>query len=180
LRPAFALNGRRPQRCRITHAENIAVKLEPEAEERKKPPWFELSLVEIMAAPQHLLLQLDCRRRIHLLDPVTGPPTIPPYVFAPRPRVGFVLLHRRPQALWMAALLIWWVTAATTSTPRVSLKPRLDACARAPPWEKARAVGRRAAGAERRCSKSAGAKRPPHVPPPPNLQASLRPLSNKA
>lgn len=103
----------------ITHAEALDVQWHPAGGvtvdedgviEADTSPWFDLSLgIEINGQRRNilsLLPDLINAAAAHPLDPVTGLPALPPYVYLPAPDGnGFVRLPTDTLRPWMAALL---------------------------------------------------------------------------
>ena len=167
----------------ITHAENIAVKLEPEAEEEETSPWFELSLGMEIGGQRHnilpLLPSLIAAAASSPLDPVTGLPSMPPYVYLPSPvSDGFVRLPTDGLKPWMAALLDLVGDRGHDFNAESLKLSRLDALrtgaalGEGAQWEGAHALNAMV-------QQLSGREELPHVPPPANLHASLRPYQQQ-
>lgn len=99
----------------ITHAEALDVRLQPagDGSEADTSPWFDLSLgIEINGQRRNilsLLPDLIDAAAAHPLDPATGLPALPPYVYLAVPGgsggSGFVRLPTEALRPWLAALL---------------------------------------------------------------------------
>ncbi len=107
----------------VRHADVLDVRMRPEgagaggAEDEglhegddSTSPWFTLSLGMEIDGQRHNILpwlpDLIAAAAAHPPNPVTGEPTLPPYVFLPMPGGdGFVRLPTEPLKPWMAALL---------------------------------------------------------------------------
>ncbi len=104
----------------ITHAESLDVKLQAHgqgdgldsdaAEREATSPWFDLSLGMEINGQRHNILpflpELIAAAANSPLDPETGQPNIPPYVYLGNPSApGFIRLPTDTLKPWMAALL---------------------------------------------------------------------------
>ena len=100
----------------IAHADTLHVQMQGsaalpgEAEDGATSPWFNLSLGMEIDGQRHnilpLLPQLIAATANSPLDPETGQPTIPPFVYLANPSgTGFIRLPTDTLKPWMAALL---------------------------------------------------------------------------
>ncbi len=95
----------------ITHAEALRVQLQGhDAEDQATSPWFDLSLGMEINGQRHNILpwlpDLIAAAATGPLDPDTGQPNIPPFVYLPALGAqGFVRLPTDALKPWMAALL---------------------------------------------------------------------------
>jgi superfamily II DNA or RNA helicase len=97
----------------VTHADLLEVQLQPQGEDEGEgatSPWFDLSLGMEINGQRHnilpLLPGLIAQAAASPADPLTGLPTLPPFVYLGAPdRHGFVRLPTEALKPWMAALL---------------------------------------------------------------------------
>jgi len=101
----------------ISHADALEVKLQgqgddddDDGEERATSPWFALSLGMEINGQRHNILpwlpELIAQAAAATLDPATGQPQIPPFVYLRRPDdTGFIRLPTEGLKPWLAALL---------------------------------------------------------------------------
>ncbi|MBK6998730.1 MAG: DEAD/DEAH box helicase [Rhodoferax sp.] len=98
----------------ITHAENLDVQLQAQdggdADSETGSDWFDLSLGMEINGQRHNVLpwlpDLIAAAANSPVDPETGQPDLPPFVYVPKPDgQGFIRLPTEPLKPWMAALL---------------------------------------------------------------------------
>ncbi|MEO7401961.1 MAG: DEAD/DEAH box helicase [Polaromonas sp.] len=94
----------------IKRADSLSVQLRPEGDDEAASPWFELSLGMEINGQRHNILpwlpDLIAAAATSAMDPVTGQPGIPPFVYLPAPGgQGFIRLPTDALKPWMAALL---------------------------------------------------------------------------
>jgi superfamily II DNA or RNA helicase len=96
----------------ITHADALSVQLQPQStgEDEATSPWFDLSLGMEINGQRHNILpwlpELIAAAAASPRDPVTGQPSIPPFVYLRAPDgSGFIRLPTDALKPWMAALL---------------------------------------------------------------------------
>ena len=99
----------------ITHADALQVQLQPQGHgddgtEGSNSPWFDLSLGMEINGQRHNILpwlpELIAQAAAATLDPATGQPQIPPFVYLRRPDdTGFIRLPTEGLKPWLAALL---------------------------------------------------------------------------
>jgi superfamily II DNA or RNA helicase len=94
----------------ITHADALDVRLQAQGEDEATSPWFDLSLGMEINGQRHNILpwlpELIAAAANSPLDPETGLPNIPPFVFVPSTlSKGFIRLPTDALKPWMAALL---------------------------------------------------------------------------
>ncbi|QDL56324.1 DEAD/DEAH box helicase [Rhodoferax aquaticus] len=167
----------------ITHADALDVRMRPEGEDEATSPWFELSLGMEINGQRHnilpLLPELIAAAANSPLDPETGQPQIPPYVYLPSSlSKGFLRLPTEALKPWMAALLEM-VGERPKDFAAESLRlNRLDAMRTTASlgegalWEGASAL-------QAMVKQLAGATALPEVPVPASVQASLRPYQQQ-
>jgi superfamily II DNA or RNA helicase len=170
----------------ITHAEALDVQLQAEGgdgDEGATSPWFELSLGMEINGRRHnilpLLPELIAAAAASPLDPDTGQPMMPPFVYLASPLgQGFIRLPTDALKPWMAALLELVGDRAQDFT-RESLKlSRLDALrtgaslGEGAVWDGAQAL-------RELLQQLKGRTELPEVPVPVSVQASLRPYQQQ-
>lgn len=94
----------------ITHADALDVRLQAQGEDEATSPWFDLSLGMEINGQRHNILpwlpDLIAAAANSPLDPDTGLPNIPPFVYLPSSlSKGFIRLPTEALKPWMAALL---------------------------------------------------------------------------
>ncbi|MFZ4624623.1 MAG: SNF2-related protein [Rhodoferax sp.] len=100
----------------ISHADTLDVRLQGQGDEDDDEggegatsPWFDLSLGMEINGVRHNILpwlpELIATAAAHPLDPETGLPELPEFIYLPSPQGGFVRLPTEPLKPWMAALL---------------------------------------------------------------------------
>ena len=94
----------------ITHADTLDVQLQAEGDEEATSPWFDLSLGMEINGQRHNILpwlpDLIAAAAASPLDPVTGQPNLPPFVYLRSAHSeGFIRLPTDALKPWMAALL---------------------------------------------------------------------------
>jgi superfamily II DNA or RNA helicase len=170
----------------ISHADTLDVQLRPEGEngdESATSPWFDLSLGMEINGQRHNILpwlpELIAAAAASPLDPDTGLPNIPPFVYLRSPnRAGFIRLPTDTLKPWMAALLDL-VGDRDHDFSGDSLKlSRLDALRTGAAlgegaiWEGAQAL-------RDMVQQLSGHSELPEVPVPASVQASLRPYQQQ-
>jgi superfamily II DNA or RNA helicase len=94
----------------ITHADSLNVQLQAEGDEAASSPWFDLSLGMEINGQRHNILpwlpELIAAAASSPLDPETGLPAMPAFVYLPSTLgKGFIRLPTGTLKPWMAALL---------------------------------------------------------------------------
>ncbi len=170
----------------ITHAETLDVQLKPEGdddEEGATSPWFELSLGMEIDGQRHNILpwlpDLIAAAAASPLDPETGLPSIPPFVYLRSPHgSGFIRLPTDTLKPWMAALLELVGDRSHDFTGDSLKLSRLDAMrttaslGEGAVWEGAQAL-------REMVQRLSGRAELPEVPVPASVQASLRPYQQQ-
>jgi superfamily II DNA or RNA helicase len=167
----------------ITHADALDVRLQPEGEEEATSPWFDLSLGMEINGQRHnilpLLPELIAAAAASPLDPATGLPAMPPFVYLRSPHTGgFVRLPTDALKPWMAALLELVGDRAHDFTAESLKLSRLDALrtgaalGEGAVWQGAQALNAMLRGLS-------GRSELPTVAPPASVQASLRPYQQQ-
>jgi superfamily II DNA or RNA helicase len=170
----------------ITHADSLDVQLKPEGdddEEGATSPWFDLSLGMEINGQRHNILpwlpDLIAAAASSPLDPETGLPNIPPFVYLPAPSgQGFIRLPTDTLKPWMAALLELVGDHAHDFTGESLKLSRLDAMrttaslGEGAVWEGAQAL-------REMVQRLSGRAELPLVPVPSSVQASLRPYQQQ-
>ncbi|WP_414707491.1 SNF2-related protein [Rhodoferax sp. UBA5149] len=173
----------------ITHADTLDVQLRPEGndgdegDEGATSPWFDLSLGMEINGQRHNILpwlpDLIAAAAASPLDPVTGLPHIPPFVYLPSPGTqGFIRLPTDTLKPWMAALLELVGDRDHDFTGDSLKLSRLDALrtgaalGEGAVWEGAQAL-------RAMVQQLQGSTELPEVPVPTSVQASLRPYQQQ-
>ena len=167
----------------ITHADTLDVQLQPEGEEEASSPWFDLSLGMEINGQRHNILpwlpELIAAAAASPLDPDTGLPNIPPFVYLPSPSTqGFIRLPTDTLKPWMAALLELVGDRDHDFTGDSLKLSRLDALrtgaalGEGAVWEGAQAL-------RDMVQQLSGRTELPEVPVPASVQASLRPYQQQ-
>ncbi|WP_332871363.1 DEAD/DEAH box helicase [Rhodoferax ferrireducens] len=170
----------------ITHADTLDVQLRPEGEdgdEGATSPWFDLSLGMEINGQRHNILpwlpELIAAAAASPLDPDTGLPTIPPFVYLPSLQgKGFIRLPTDALKPWMAALLDLVGDRSHDFTGDSLKLSRLDALrtgaalGEGAVWEGAQAL-------RDMVQQLSGHSELPEVPVPASVQASLRPYQQQ-
>ena len=170
----------------ITHADTLDVQLRPQGEdglEAATSPWFDLSLGMEINGQRHNILpwlpDLIAAAANSPLDPETGLPAIPPFVYLPAPGgQGFIRLPTDTLKPWMAALLELVGDRAHDFTGDSLKLSRLDALrtgaalGEGAVWEGAQAL-------REMVQRLSGQSELPEVPVPASVQANLRPYQQQ-
>jgi len=167
----------------ITHADSLAVALQPEGDDEATSPWFALSLGMEINGVRHNILpwlpDLIAAAAAQPVDPDTGLPNLPSHVYLPsQVGSGFVRLPTDTLRPWMAALLDLVGDRAHDFNGDSLKLSRMDALRTSAAlgegavWEGAEAL--RAMVAQ---LKGAGAL--PEVPLPDSVHATLRPYQQQ-
>ena len=167
----------------ITHADTLAVALQPEGDDEATSPWFALSLGMEINGVRHNILpwlpDLIAAAAAQPPDPETGLPQLPSHVYLPsQVGPGFVRLPTDTLRPWMAALLDLVGDRAHDFTGDSLKLSRMDALRTSAAlgegavWEGAGAL--RAMVAQLK-----GAKSLPEVPLPAGVRATLRPYQQQ-
>ncbi len=169
----------------VTQAETVDVQLLPDGEEAEgaTSPWFDLSLgIEINGERKNILPwlpELIAQAAAGPVDPGTGAPALPPFVYLRAPEgAGFIRLPTDALKPWMAALLEL-VGDRSHDFSGDSLKlSRLDAMrttaslGEGVAWEGAQ-------GLRTMLQQLGGTRELPEVPVPTSVQATLRPYQQQ-
>lgn len=167
----------------ITHADALAVALQPEGDDEATSPWFALSLGMEINGVRHNILpwlpDLIAAAAAHPPDLETGLPQLPSHVYLPsQAGPGFVRLPTDTLRPWMAALLDLVGDRAHDFTGDSLKLSRMDALRTSAAlgegavWEGAGAL--RAMVAQLK-----GASALPEVPLPASVHATLRPYQQQ-
>ena len=173
----------------ITHADSLSVQMQPQGDgqdgdaDEATSPWFELSLGMEINGQRHNVLpwlpELIATAAASPPDPVTGQPTLPPFVYLPQADgQGFIRLPTDALKPWMAALLELVGDRAHDFSAGSLKLSRLDALrtgaalGEGAVWEGAQAL-------RDIVRQLAGQTQVPEVPAPAGLQASLRPYQQQ-
>jgi superfamily II DNA or RNA helicase len=169
----------------ITHAEALQVHMQPQGDDAATSPWFDLSLGMEINGQRHNILpwlpDLLGAAAASALDPATGLPDLPPFVYVPAPDgQGFLRLPTDALKPWMAALLeLVGERAHDFPFSGESLKlSRLDALRTSAAlgegvvWQGADAL-------RAMVRQLSGHATLPEVPVPASVQASLRPYQRQ-
>lgn len=167
----------------ITHADALAVALQPEGDDEATSPWFALSLGMEINGVRHNILpwlpDLIAAAAAQPPDPETGLPQLPSHVYLPSQLgSGFVRLPTDTLRPWLAALLDLVGDRAHDFTGDSLKLSRMDALrtgaalGEGAVWEGAGAL--RAMVAQLK-----GAKALPEVPLPASVHATLRPYQQQ-
>ncbi len=174
----------------ITHADMLDVQLRPQGhdgaegdDEGATSPWFDLSLGMEINGQRHNILpwlpDLIAAAAASPLDPDTGLPAIPPFVYLPSPATkGFIRLPTDALKPWMAALLDLVGDRSHDFTGDSLKLSRLDALrtgaalGEGAVWEGAQAL-------RDMVQHLSGHSELPAVPVPASVQASLRPYQQQ-
>ena len=171
----------------ITHGETLDVQLQPQGsdgdESATMSPWFALSLGMEINGQRHNILpwlpELIAAAAASALDPVTGQPEIPPFVYLRDPAgKGFIRLPTDALRPWMAALLELVGDRAHDFSGDSLKLSRLDALRTGA----ALGEGAQWAGAQalrEMVQQLTGHEQLPEVAVPAALQASLRPYQQQ-
>jgi superfamily II DNA or RNA helicase len=167
----------------ITHADALDVTLQAQGEDEATSPWFDLSLGMEINGQRHNILpwlpDLIAAAANSPLDPETGLPNIPPFVYLPSSlSKGFIRLPTDALKPWMAALLELVGDRAHDFTSDSLQLSRLDA------MRTTAALGEGAVweGAQHlrdMVQRLSGQTALPEVPVPASVQASLRPYQQQ-
>ncbi|ART59430.1 helicase SNF2 [Acidovorax carolinensis] len=167
----------------ITHADALAVALQPEGDDEATSPWFALSLGMEINGVRHNILpwlpDLIAAAASQPVDPATGLPQLPSHVYLPsQVGPGFVRLPTDTLRPWMAALLDLVGDRAHDFNGDSLKLSRMDALRTSAAlgegavWEGAGAL--RAMVAQLK-----GASSLPEVPLPAGVRATLRPYQQQ-
>ncbi|WP_366557545.1 DEAD/DEAH box helicase [Rhodoferax sp.] len=167
----------------ITHADTLEVQLQPEGEEEATSPWFDLSLGMEINGQRHNILpwlpDLIAAAAASPLDPETGLPNIPPFVYLPSPNSqGFIRLPTDTLKPWMAALLELVndrdhdFTGASLKLSRLDALRTGAALGEGAVWDGAQTL-------RDMVQQLSGQSELPQVPVPASVQASLRPYQQQ-
>ena len=170
----------------ITRADTLDVQLQPENRddgEGATSPWFDLSLGMEINGQRHNILpwlpDLIAAAAASPLDPLTGLPDIPPFVYLPAPGgQGFIRLPTDTLKPWMAALLDLVGDKAHDFTGESLKLSRLDALRTGAALGEG-AVWEGAAALHEMVQQLSGRAELPVVPTPASVQASLRPYQQQ-
>lgn len=93
----------------IRRADTLSVHLDARGDDEATSPWFDLSLGMEINGQRHNILpwlpQLISTAAKSPRDSVTGLPDIPPFIYLPDPKGGFLRLPTEPLKPWLGALL---------------------------------------------------------------------------
>ncbi|MEO8121118.1 MAG: SNF2-related protein, partial [Rhodoferax sp.] len=176
----------------ITHADTLDVQLRPQGQdgaegedgiEAATSPWFDLSLGMEINGQRHNILpwlpDLIAAAAASPLDPNTGLPGIPPFVYLPSPGTkGFIRLPTDTLKPWMAALLDLVgdrshdFTGASLKLSRLDALRTGAALGEGAVWEGAQAL-------REMVQHLSGHSELPEVAVPASVQASLRPYQQQ-
>jgi len=169
----------------ITHADTLSVQMQPQStgEDEATSPWFALSLGMEINGQRHNILpwlpELITAAAASPLDPATGQPNIPPFVYLRDPDgPGFIRLPTNTLKPWMAALLELVGDRSHDFTGDSLKLSRLDALRTSAAlgegavWDGAQAL-------RTMVKQLTGHVQLPEVPVPASLQASLRPYQQQ-
>ena len=175
----------------IAHADGLDVQLLPQGStedgvddtEGATSPWFDLSLGMEINGQRHnilsLLPHLIAAAAKHPPDPVTGLPTLPPYVYLPTPGSrGFVRLPTDVLRPWMAALLDLVGDRAHDFSGDSLKLSRMDALRTSAALGEG-AVWQGASALRTMVQQLSGQGALPEVPVPDSVQAQLRPYQQQ-
>ena len=170
----------------VTHADTLDVQLQPEDdgdEEGTTSPWFDLSLGMEINGQRHNILpwlpDLIAAAAASPLDPVTGLPNIPPFVYLRAPDgPGYIRLPTDTLKPWMAALLELVGDRSHDFTGESLKLSRLDALRTGAALGEG-AVWEGAAALREMVQQLSGHAELPVVPMPASVQASLRPYQQQ-
>ena len=169
----------------ISHADTLDVQMQTQGEDEATSPWFNLSLGMEINGKRHNILpwlpELIAAAAASPIDPATGQPEIPPFIFLPdltSTSGGFIRLPTETLRPWMAALLEL-VGDRNHDFSGDSLKlSRLDAL-RASAALGEGAVWKGAASLRALVSQLSGKSELPEVPVPEGVKAELRPYQRQ-
>ena len=170
----------------VTHADTLEVALRPQGgqgDEETTSPWFDLSLGMEINGQRHNILpwlpDLIAAAANSPLDPETGLPDIPPFVYLPSQNgSGFIRLPTDTLKPWMSALLELVGDRSHDFTGESLKLARLDALrvgaalGEGAVWAGAQALRDMVQGLS-------GQSELPTVPVPASVQASLRPYQQQ-
>jgi superfamily II DNA or RNA helicase len=167
----------------ISHADTLDVSLQGEGEDAATSPWFDLSLGMEINGQRHNILpwlpDLIAAAAASPLDPQTGLPEIPPFVYLPSPgQRGFIRLPTDALKPWMAALLELVGERGHDFTGDSLKLSRLDALrttaalGEGAVWDGAQVL-------RTMLQQLTGQTELPNVPVPESVQASLRPYQQQ-
>ena len=170
----------------ISHADTLDVQLQAEGDddgEGATSPWFDLSLGIEINGQRHnilpLLPGLIAQAAANPIDPLTGLPNIPPFVYLSAPDGhGFIRLPTDTLKPWMAALLELVgdrdhdFTGDSLKLSRLDAMRTTAALGEGALWEGAQAL-------REMVQQLSGRTELPEVPVPPSVQASLRPYQQQ-
>ncbi len=167
----------------ISHADTLDVSLQGSDDDAATSPWFELSLGMEINGVRHNILpwlpELLAQAAAHPLDPDTGLPNIPSFIFLPAPHgSGFIRLPTEGLKPWMAALLELVGDRSHDFTQESLKLSRLDAMrttaalGEGAVWEGAQAL-------HTMLQQLTSQTELPQVPVPASVQASLRPYQQQ-
>ena len=167
----------------ISHADALEVRLQAQGEDEATSPWFDLSLGMEINGQRHNILpwlpELIAAAANSPLDPETGLPNIPPFVYLPSSLSrGFIRLPTEALKPWMAALLELVGDRAHDFSGNSLQLSRLDA------MRTTAALGEGAVwdGAQQlhaMVQRLSGHTALPEVPVPASVQARLRPYQQQ-
>lgn len=167
----------------ITHADALDVTLHAQGEDEATSPWFDLSLGMEINGQRHNILpwlpELIAAAANSPLDPDTGLPNIPPFVYLPSSvSQGFIRLPTEALKPWMAALLelvgdrAHDFNADSLKLSRLDAMRTTAALGEGAVWDGARHL-------REMVQRLSGRTELPEVPVPPNVQAQLRPYQQQ-
>jgi superfamily II DNA or RNA helicase len=167
----------------ITHADALDVKLQAQSEDEATSPWFDLSLGMEINGQRHNILpwlpDLIAAAANSPLDPDTGLPNIPPFVYLPSSLgKGFIRLPTDTLKPWMAALLELVGDRAHDFNGDNLKLSRLDAMRTTASLGEG-AVWDGAQHLREMVQRLSGRSELPQVPVPAGVQASLRPYQQQ-
>jgi superfamily II DNA or RNA helicase len=171
----------------ITHADMLDVQLQAQGsgddESEATSPWFDLSLGVEINGQRHnilpLLPELIAAAAASPLDPATGEPGLPPFVYLRDPGgPGFIRLPTDTLKPWMAALMELVGDRAHDFSGSSLKLSRLDALRTSAALGEG-AVWQGANALRTTVQQLCGQMQLPEVPVPASLQASLRPYQQQ-
>ena len=177
----------------VTRADTLDVQLQPEGQDDDDAgdegdagatsPWFDLSLGMEIDGQRHNILpwlpDLIATAAASPLDPVTGLPNIPPFIYLRAPNgSGFIRLPTESLKPWMAALLELVGDRAHDFTGDSLKLSRLDAMRTTASLGEG-AVWEGASALREMVQRLSGHAEIPEAPMPASVQASLRPYQQQ-
>ena len=166
----------------ISHADALDVSLQAQGEDEATSPWFDLSLGMEINGQRHnilpLLPELIAAAAASPLDPDTGTPELPPFIYLRDPSGGFIRLPTEGLKPWMAALLELVgdrdhdFTAESLKLSRLDAMRTTASLGEGAVWEGAQAL-------RDMVQQITGQTEMPEVALPASVQASLRPYQQQ-